>query len=70
MLLKLLIPFLTPMALFSSCAQETQPVVPVKDNSCRVFRSITWEPADTTKTVEQVRAHNAKLWSLCGRKKT
>ena len=54
----------------SACADPTPPAVIVKDSGCRVFRSITWEPADTRKTIELIRSHNAKLWSLCGKKRT
>ena len=52
------------------CAPETPPAVIVKDSSCRVFRSLSWTVADSKETITLIRSHNAKLWSLCGRKKS
>ena len=67
---RMLLLCLLPMLSLSACADPTPPAVIVKDSGCRVFRSITWEPADTRKTIELIRSHNAKLWSLCGKKRT
>lgn len=64
------LPLLPLMLILPGCAPETPPAVIVKDSSCRVFRSLSWTVADSKETITLIRSHNAKLWSLCGRKKT
>lgn len=46
------------------CATKTELVAGL-DNSCKIFRPITWGVADTQLTIEQIRAHNARWWTTC-----
>lgn len=58
------------MLSLQACASPTPPAVIVKDSGCRVFKTLSWTVADSKETITLIRTHNAKLWSLCGRKKT
>lgn len=60
---------LLPMLILPSCAPTTPPVELAQDNSCKVFGYLSWDLKDTTATVDQIRRHNARFASLCGKKK-
>ena len=55
--------------MLSGCdsASKVPPVVTVVDNSCQAFRQMSWSVSDTRQTATQVRQHNAKYATLCGK---
>lgn len=60
---------LTVMAVILSGCATTKPVVVRGDNYCRLTRQISWVPADTRMTIDQIRVHNTKRARVCGRRK-
>lgn len=61
---KLSILYLSLLPILPGCATKTELVAAV-DSSCKVFRPITWGMDDTKLTIEQIRAHNARWWTVC-----
>lgn len=43
-------------------------VTTVVDNSCKVFKRVSWSVSDTPETATEVRQHNARFDRLCGKK--
>jgi hypothetical protein len=59
---------LTIVMALAGCA-TTQPVEVVADSYCIASKKITWVPADTKPTIEQIVRHNARIDAACGKRK-
>jgi hypothetical protein len=53
------------LLLCSACAQGTDTAVIRGDTYCDIAKPITWAPADTRPTIDQVRRHNAQHAKAC-----
>lgn len=57
-------------AALAACATTTASVdlsSDIRQSMCRIFRPITWSPADTDETIAGVKEHNAAWKALCER---
>lgn len=70
-LVRLSLLFLLCAPSLTGCAQPTKPAVNVSltdagsKAACRVWRPVTWAPADTTETIDGIRRNNTRRGRFC-----
>jgi len=54
--------------LLAGCETPGPRVSVTGDSYCKVYRPLSWEPADTPPTIDGIRRENAKYSRLCGKR--
>lgn len=52
----------------AGCATAPVQVSVTGDSYCKVYRKLSWVPADTPPTIDGIRRENAKHDRVCGRR--